>query len=745
VKHLFLCRERRLTLLTFAIFTPLLQAQAPTGLTVKTATNKRVDLSWSGTAANYSIQRRTLGGSYSTIAGSVAASTYSDTSIDAYTTYQYQIVANLASGSSTPSNQVTMGPPPAGFTNAVPAPGPPGSTVAGYFGYDLTMCLDGNGDPAFAFIFYDPNTDSNNRDSRVEFRSWNRALYKWNDLVHAVNPTGGDTTSTFTPTLSLAYDPSTSTYALAASLVNPDDSSALGIFTSTDNGLTWTKKTTYAGAYIGSLSLLNGNIHLVYTIDATGMKYVTGQLSANPSTWTTKSEVRVSGVSISRFNVMPSLALDSAGAPAVAYWSEASSGTFNAILMFWKPAGATAPVKIMDSQNRGSDELAIKLAFNGLNPRVLAYVQRADADFGVGLHTSKSDNGGSTWSTPVVIPPDGNSSTDFPFDLAIDSQGRGAAVFGQNGSSGDQVCGNPKVARTTDFNSWKTCDAVNNVQVTGNYTPYPEAIQGLFGGNDKLYMIWWDSDGVDMYREPPAGAASAPNISGVVNGATFQTGIVAGSWTTIQGANLSDVSRTWGDSDFNNGNILPTNLSGVSVKINGLDAAVYYISPGQINVQAPANINGNVSVVVTRNGVASNTFTASAVSTAPGLFSYAAGGKNYPSALFNGTFTIVGDPALIGGGVVAKAKAGDIIQLYATGLGSSPAGNIIGSPISFSGTVTATLGSTNAQVLGAALVAVGEFQVNIQIPSGLADGEYPITIKVGNTSSQSGVIIPITH
>src|SRR5213078_3423091 len=110
---------------------------------------------------------------------------------------------------------------------------------------------------------------------------------------------------------------------------------------------------------------------------------------------------------------------------------------------------------------------------------------------------------------------------------------------------------------------------------------------------------------------------------------------------------------------------------------------------------------------------------------------------------YNGTYTIVGDPALYG--AAAKAKAGDIIQLYATGLGVSPAGNVISSPIAFAGAVTCTIGSTNVPVLGAALVAVGEFQVNIQIPSGIPDGEYPLTIKVGSANSQTGVIIPITH
>ena len=39
---------------------------------------------------------------------------------------------------------------------------------------------------------------------------------------------------------------------------------------------------------------------------------------------------------------------------------------------------------------------------------------------------------------------------------------------------------------------------------------------------------------------------------------------------------------------------------------------------------------------------------------------------------------------------------------------------------------------------------VGLFQINFTVPS-LADGEYPLSIKVGSTSSQTGVILPVTH
>jgi uncharacterized protein (TIGR03437 family) len=375
---------------------------------------------------------------------------------------------------------------------------------------------------------------------------------------------------------------------------------------------------------------------------------------------------------------------------------------------------------------------------------MLVAISRPDSvESGLTVRSVRSDDGGATWTAPVQLPPDGNRGTDYPFDLAVDSQGHAAAPVGSNSGSDSGVCGFPKFSRSNDFVTWKTCDVANNLQATQNYSVFPGSVQVIFGGNDRLSFLWWDQDGVDLYREPPASAITGPTISSVVNNATNQGGIVAGSWVTIYGANLADVSRLWADGDFNNSNVLPTTLSGVSVKINNLSAAVEYISPTQINVQAPANISGNVSIVVTTDGASSAAATTSAVSSAPGLYTYSLGGKTYPAALFNGTYTIVGDPALYG--QAQKTKAGDIVQLYATGLGSSPAGNIISSPISFSSTVTATIGSANAQVLGAALVAVGEFQINIQIPSGLADGDYPLTIKVGSNSSQTGVIIPVAH
>jgi uncharacterized protein (TIGR03437 family) len=714
-------------------------AQTIGTLNVSTATNKRVDLSWTGTGGSYNVQRRVLGSTYSTLA-TVTNSTYADTQIDAYTTYEYQVTA----GASAVSNSVRVGPPPAGLTAAAPAP-LRGSAPVDTYGYDLSLVLDGNGDPAFIFGWGDPNGDTNWVDSVLLFRSWNRAKYAWNPLVTVA--TIGDALTYFHQTASLAYDASTGAFAVATE----DEKQDVLIYASTDGGATWSKKKTFSQVEGGttwsspSIAMAGGNIHVALVANDSGMHYVTGRLSADSTTWTDKTAPKAANTDLARQTVTTSLALDSAGNPGIAYWVDDSKISYNEVLLYWRPAGAAAPVRAMDSTGQQSDSLSVKLTYFNLNPRILAYTFRNDAEFGVGVHFVRSDDGGITWQTPVVLPPDGNSSSDFPFDLSINSKGEGAVSFGQNSGSGDAVCGSPKLSRSTDLVHWTTC-AIADKSVTGNFGPFPGAIQLAFGGNDRLYLLWWEqgdtqaNTGILMFREPPAGAVTGPSISSVVDGASFRSGIVAGSWVTIQGANLSDTTRTWGGADFTNGNFLPTDLSGVQVKMNGLAAAVYYISPTQLNVQAPANLSGNVSVQVTHAGVTSNTATATAVANAPALFSYSAGGKTYPAAVYLNS-QIVGDPA-VAGTAVAKAHGGDRILLYGTGIVPSPAGIIVQAPIVSTSPVTVTVGGTNATVEFAGLVASGEFQINIVMPT-LAAGEYPVIVNVAGKSSQTGVIIPV--
>jgi uncharacterized protein (TIGR03437 family) len=714
---------------------PSARAQVPPLARVAAATSKRVDLTWTGAAASYTVQRRVLGGVYTPI-GTVTNSTYSDTTIDAFTTYEYQVLAGTAA-----STAMRVGPPPSGVTNPGPAP-VKGATASETYGYNLSMVFDGNGDPAILFGWGDPNNDSEWKDSVLLFRSWNRARYEWNPLVTVA--TVGDVLTRFRQSVSLGYDASTNTFAAATE----DETHALRLYVSTDGGATWTLKKTFTTRDSDwsspSLALANGNIYLSAVVNTQGLHYVTGRLSADAATWTDRTAPLAPGTEIAKADTT-SLALDSAGNPGIAYWADDAVDGYNEVCLFWKPASGGAPVRALDTQGRQTDDLAVKLAYFGLNPRLLVYAQRNDAEFGVRVHFARSDDAGLSWQTPVVIPPDGDSSSDFPFDLAIDSKGAAAAAFGQNSGSGGQTCGNPKLSRSSDLVHWTTC-SFGDLSVTGNFTVIPGAVQLAFGGNDKLYLLWWESEsaagaaGVMMYREPPPSAVTGPVITAVVDGASFRPGIVAGSWVTIQGANLSGTTRIWGDADFNNGNLLPTNLSGVEVKMNGLPAAVYYISPTQLNVQAPAPLTGTVTVQVSYAGVSSNTMAATAVGNAPALFSYTAGGQTYPAAVYlNGQ--IVGDP-VSGGTAVSKARPGDRILLYGTGLATSQAGTIVTAPVVVPSTVTVTVGSSPAAVEFAGLVASGEFQINIVMPN-LPAGEYPVVVQVAGQSSQSGVVIPV--
>ena len=182
-------------------------------MSVVSATSSQVQLKWTpgdNTATGYVVERKTLNGSYSTALNATGA-TASDNNLDAYTTYVYRVRATSTSGQSGPSNEVTVGPPPYGFNLAA---APPSNVTRFYqFGIGLRMALDSNGDPALAYIFQDPNEDSEFSDSAVYFVKWNRAAYQWTTPLRVALTEEVDTGSTHA--LSIARDPSNGTWGIA--------------------------------------------------------------------------------------------------------------------------------------------------------------------------------------------------------------------------------------------------------------------------------------------------------------------------------------------------------------------------------------------------------------------------------------------------------------------------------------------------------------------------------------------------
>ena len=236
-----------------------------------------------------------------------------------------------------------------------------------------------------------------------------------------------------------------------------------------------------------------------------------------------------------------------------------------------------------------------------------------------------------------------------------------------------------------------------------------------------------------------------PLITGVSNNASGAPPIESGSWVSIYGTGLSATTRPWQASDFS-GNGLPTMLDGVSVQINGKKAAIAYISPGQLNVQAPTDTTIGPVPVQVNNSSCTATGTATLQNYSPAFFTFQ--GK-YASARHNTDGVYVAPAGYFGSSATSRpAQPGEALQIYATGFGPTtpavPAGQLVSSPAPLSDLTQlhVTIGGVPATVQFAGISFPGEYQINVIVPQ-LPAGDQPILAAIAGVSSQTGVSIPI--
>ena len=256
------------------------------------------------------------------------------------------------------------------------------------------------------------------------------------------------------------------------------------------------------------------------------------------------------------------------------------------------------------------------------------------------------------------------------------------------------------------------------------------------GGASKDGMVYQ----LTLAAPGPAIAASG----GVLNGASFQPRISPGSWITISGTNFASMPDTWDNSIINGA--LPTTLDGVSVSVGGQPAYIEYISPSQINAIAPNVLAGSVPVTVTNSNGTSQAVNAQLSVETPAFFQWGtyavATRQDYSYAVKNGA---------IAGLATTPAKPGDVIILWGTGFGptspAAPAGMETPSTAAYNtvNAVSVTVGGQPATVYGAALASgyAGLYQVAIQIPAGLANGDYPVIVNIDGATSPSTTLITV--
>ena len=486
----------------------------PQNLSVTTATSKQVQLKWTAgdsVATGYVVERKVLGGDYSTLLTSTATSA-TDSKIDPYTTYVYRVRGTLAGNQSDPSNEVTVGPPPYGYNTPAPLPADVNPYFGDHLGKAVSMVLDTNGDPAVAYTATSP-LDGDFSTTYLYFVRWNRAKYQWTTPVR-VKRIGDVETGTLTP-ISLAQDASNGAFGIAFE-DESSDVNYIGLALSTDGGQTWKLVNVTANdgttSYLRpSLAMAAGSVHISFYYNSGGITYVTGKESDDPSNWTSMVAPVPGGYEAPhRYS---SLALDSSGKPGIAFIVFGSNGLAEA---FWRPGSPS--VVIYDDGGHFTDDPDIGLAFFGLQPRVGFYGALDDNFFADTNHTVwfiSSADGGVTWMNPVNLPGDLGATINGPLTIAAGPQGQTAIATENNSGDGTANCTQPKLSMSSDGLMWTTCGTETN----GTLGIFAGKPQVLFSGNGKLYLGFQQTSyqadtnlpvGITVWRQPPDWAFPPP-------------------------------------------------------------------------------------------------------------------------------------------------------------------------------------------------------------------------------------------
>jgi uncharacterized protein (TIGR03437 family) len=203
---------------------------------------------------------------------------------------------------------------------------------------------------------------------------------------------------------------------------------------------------------------------------------------------------------------------------------------------------------------------------------------------------------------------------------------------------------------------------------------------------------------------------------------------------------------------------LPTELGGVSVLVDGNPAGLFFVSPGQINYQAPEDLlPGKAQVAVMKNGQVVAQGALELGNVAPSLFTADASGSGVPSGVLlrvraNGQQSYEPLARYVDGkaeGLTITRNAGDRLFLVLYGTGWRGADDADGNPANgVAESLEVLIGDNNAPVLfaGEAPGFAGLDQMNIEIPAGIT-GSVSLLVKVndgdGKVSRANTVTITI--
>lgn len=218
------------------------------------------------------------------------------------------------------------------------------------------------------------------------------------------------------------------------------------------------------------------------------------------------------------------------------------------------------------------------------------------------------------------------------------------------------------------------------------------------------------------------GPASATQIGGVANNASFATVFAPGMQAAVFGTALAPgtllASRL----------PLPLSQLGVTAAVNGNSAPFYYVSPGQLNIQIPYETGSGPAVLAVNNNGQIAWFPLQISTVAPGLY---------------GVWDIHGQPA-------TTATQGQVLLAFTTGegdltptlaTGATPAsGTAISKLPAARQPIAPTVGSVPATPLlfaGVPIGLAGVTQIDFTVPANAPLGPQPVVVTVGGVPTNT--------
>ena len=229
-------------------------------------------------------------------------------------------------------------------------------------------------------------------------------------------------------------------------------------------------------------------------------------------------------------------------------------------------------------------------------------------------------------------------------------------------------------------------------------------------------------------RNPPV-----INVNGAVDAASPKPGqgVAPGSYIALYGVNFASAPQGYSTP------YLPVAIAQTSVSFDSANGSapghLTYISPGQVNVQVPWEMQNQstAQIKVSIQDSSGALYSLPLVPYAPGIFA-----SNGSAAALDASFHVIS--------VSNPAKQGQNISIYCNGLGpvtNQPAsGDPAQGPPNLSNTTTTPtvmIGGQNAPVLFSGLAPgyAGLYQINVTVPN-VGSGVKPVTVAIGGVTSQ---------